>query len=99
MYDYDSQVLYGWKTTHEFMKRLDPDLPFCYYTSSHTRYYEGDMPAFSEPSARTRKPRRAPRCELLGLMFEIFADWHKNAILYMQAKVLLACSLLHLTIE
>ena len=65
--DYDSQVLYGWrKTTHEFMKRLDPDLPFYYYTSSRTCYYEGDMPAFSEPSARPRKPRRAPRREVLG---------------------------------
>ena len=28
----------------------------------------------------------------------IFADWHKNTISYAQTKVLLACSLLNLTI-
>ena len=33
-------------------------------------------------------------------MFDIFADWHKNAkILYTQTKVLLAFSLLNITIE
>ena len=61
------QVLYGWrKVTSEFMKRLDPDLPFFYFTSSHTRFYEGEMPKFSEPPSRQHKPRRAPRRELLG---------------------------------
>jgi len=33
-------------------------------------------------------------------MFEIFADWHKNdKTLYMQTKVLLACSPLNTTFE
>lgn len=30
------------------MKRLDPDLPFYYYTSSD-RFYEGPLPGFDEP--------------------------------------------------
>ena len=61
------QVFYGWrKVTNEFMKRLDPDLPFYYYTSTHTRFYEGQMPEFSESSSRPRRLKRAPRRELLG---------------------------------
>lgn len=61
------QVLFGWrKVTLEFMKRLDPDLPFYYYTSAHNRFYEGDLPDFSLPAARPRRPRRPPQRELLG---------------------------------
>ena len=63
----DIQVQYGWrKVTKEFLKRLDPDLPFYYYTSVHTRFYEGAMPDFSQPAPRPRKVRRPPRRELLG---------------------------------
>lgn len=50
----------------EFLKKMDPDLPFYYYTSSHQRYYEGDMPDFSEKPQKPKKTRRAPRRELLG---------------------------------
>ena len=50
----------------EFKKRLDPDLPFFYYTSAHSRFYEGAMPEFSVPAAKPRKLRRAPQRELLG---------------------------------
>ena len=36
------QVQYEWrKLCTEHMKRLDPDTPFFYYTSSHDRFYEG----------------------------------------------------------
>ena len=60
------QVLFGWrKVTAEFMKRLDPDLPFYYYTSAHSRFYEGEMPDFSVPSSKTKQDR-PPRRELLG---------------------------------
>ena len=52
--------------TNEFMKRLDPDLPFYYYTSAHSRFYEGVMPNFSAQASKPRKLRRAPRRELLG---------------------------------
>lgn len=48
------------------MKRLDPELPFYYFTSSHSRFYEGEMPEFSEPAPKPCRPRRAPRRELLG---------------------------------
>ena len=60
------QVQYGFrKVCLEFMKRLDPDLPYFYHTSSHTRFSEGKLPDFSQSSnkARKRKPKRVPRRE------------------------------------
>ena len=47
----------------EFSKRLNPDLPFYYHTSSHTRYYEGLLPEFNVPARKPRKTSRAPRRE------------------------------------
>ena len=61
------QVLFGWrKVTYEFVKRMDPDLPFYYHTSTHNRFYEGDMPDFNTKPKKTPQPRRTPRYELLG---------------------------------
>ena len=59
------QVKFGFrKACAEFTKRLDPDLPFYYHTSSHTRFYEGPMPNFSEPGSTVkRKSGRPPRRE------------------------------------
>ena len=34
----------------EYDKRLDPQLPFYYYTSDHDRYYEGERPSFNIPT-------------------------------------------------
>ena len=34
----------------EYMKRMDPNLPCYYYTSSHDRFLEGPRPSFNEPS-------------------------------------------------
>ena len=51
----------------EFKKRIDPDLPFYYYTSAHDRFYEDYMPDFSQMSSHPRQPRRTPRRELLGV--------------------------------
>lgn len=62
------QVYYGWRNvTVEFLKRLDPELPFFYYTSTD-RFYEGPLPCFNDPvdPASARKLRRPPRRELLG---------------------------------
>ena len=50
----------------EFLKRLDPDLPFYYYTSRGSRFREGNMPDFSIPASHPRQPRRPPRREILG---------------------------------
>ena len=47
------------------MKRMDPELPFYYHTSKHSRYYEGVMPKFSVQPVKT-KPKKLPRYELLG---------------------------------
>ena len=59
--------MYGWrKATHEFMKRLDPDLPFYYHTSGNQCFYEGClMPHFDKDPGK-KKPKRIPRYELLG---------------------------------
>ena len=50
------------------MKRLDPDLPFYYYTTIHQRYYEGEMPSFSVTPTKPKVPTRPPRRELVGAM-------------------------------
>ena len=50
------------KICNEFMKRLNPELPFYYHTSAHSRFYEGSLPSFSETSTkRKRKYKRVPR--------------------------------------
>lgn len=61
------EVQYGFrKVAFEFSKRLDPDLPFYYHTSSHSRYSEGPLKTFNEPSQKVkkRKASRVPRREL-----------------------------------
>lgn len=49
----------------EFQKRIDPDLPYYYFTSSHGRYYEGEQPSFNQPSTHSgsHRTRRVPRRE------------------------------------
>lgn len=41
---------------NEFTKRIDPDLPFYYYTSEKNRYRIHDMPSFDKPTS-TRPAR------------------------------------------
>ena len=50
----------------EFMKRMDPELPFYYYTSAHDRFYEGPRPSFSQPSSEPskRNPRELKPCRI-----------------------------------
>ena len=61
------QVFYGWrKVTQEFLKRMDPSLPFYYHTSTNTRFYEGVMPEFDKKPAKKHQPKRIPKYELLG---------------------------------
>lgn len=43
----------------EFGKRIDPALPYFYYTSSHHRFQEGELPDFNEPGKSKRKSRLA----------------------------------------
>ena len=62
----EMQVYYGWrKVTEEFVKRMDPELPFYYHTSSKCRFYEGLMPDFSQKPVN-KKTKRLPRFEMLG---------------------------------
>ena len=49
---------YNWrKVCVEFTKRMNPDLPFYYHTSSHDRFYEGDRPSFDAPGKSKSNPR------------------------------------------
>ena len=45
------------RTCLEFTKRLDPDLPFYYFTSAHGRFFEAPQPSFDIP------PEREPRTQ------------------------------------
>ena len=45
----------------EYQKRIDPDLPFYYFTAAHDHFYEGPRPSFNEP--RQSKESRVPRRE------------------------------------
>ena len=38
------------KILNEFKKRIDPDLPFFYWTGAKERYTEFDLPSFNKPS-------------------------------------------------
>ena len=62
------EVRYGFrKICNEFMKRLNPDLPFFYHTSSHTRFLEGPLPGFNQSSVKNRrKHARVSRREHLA---------------------------------
>lgn len=54
---------------NEFLKRLDPDLPFYYYTSNKNRYRIDDLPSFDmpPPDGRSRLDfLRPPRREDVG---------------------------------
>ena len=65
------QVQMGFrKVTLEFVKRMDPELPFYYHTSTHTRYNEGPLPDFNSTiNQPKRKGKRAPRRDISTAMF------------------------------
>ena len=51
-----AEVKFGMcKIISQFVKRVDPDLPFYYHTSSHNRFYEGCHPEFHN------RPEKAPK--------------------------------------
>ncbi len=53
-------VMLTWrKICNEFSKRIDSKLPFHYYTSMHSRLYEGEIQSFDVPgsSKSTSNPR------------------------------------------
>lgn len=65
------QVQYEWrKICGEFYKRMDPELPYYYHTSSHDRFYEGARPSFDEPNESKQNPRhqRISRKDHLGFL-------------------------------
>ena len=43
------------KIISQFVKRVDPDLPFYYHSSFHTRFYEGSHPEFDKKSETTER--------------------------------------------
>ena len=57
------QVQMAWrKICAEFEKRVNPNLPFYYFTSSHDRFYEGVRPSFDE-NPKKSKANRVPTIE------------------------------------
>ena len=57
--------MFGWrKACEELTKRLDPELPLYYHTSTHHRFYDGVLPDFSQSTSKHRKEHIARR-ELL----------------------------------
>ena len=65
------QVQYEWrKVCGEFYKRMDPELPYYYHTSSHDRFYEGARPSFDQPKKSKQNPRhqRISRKDHLGFL-------------------------------
>ena len=56
------EAKYTWrKVCIEFLKRLDPDIGFYYFTSSHDRFYEGERPHFDEKTTTTRERTKRVR--------------------------------------
>ena len=51
------------KIVAEFAKRVDPQLPFYYHTSTHSRYYEGPHPDFDKEPRKKPKEKRIPKRE------------------------------------
>jgi len=51
------------KVFSKFVKRVDPDLPFYYHTSSQTRFHEGHLPSFDLPPKKPPKERCVSRRE------------------------------------
>ena len=61
------RVQYAWRRSCiEFSKRIDPNLPFYYFTSSHDRFHEGPRPSFSVPPSKPRVQRVRQREMLTG---------------------------------
>lgn len=49
------------KIISQFVKRVDPDLPFYYHSSFHTRFYEGSHPEFDKKSDKQQKEKIAKK--------------------------------------
>ena len=63
------QIRYEWrKCCLEYEKRIDPELPYFYFTSHHDRFDESERPHFNQPSnsSSKRMERRVPRRERLS---------------------------------
>lgn len=53
-----TKVMIEWqKECLEFAKRINPDLPFYYYTTTHDRFYEGDRDGFDVFKKSRSNPR------------------------------------------
>ncbi len=81
------QVKLGWrKICLEFKKRLNPDLPFYYFTSSHDRFYEGERPSFDQPARKPRKSIRLPSIESSAVFKSGRASLPRNKSLHVRAQ-------------
>ena len=44
----------------EYVKRIDPDLPFYYFALAHDRFHERPLPDFDQPRPREKKSSQNP---------------------------------------
>ena len=51
------------KTSIEFNKRLDSELPFFYSSTVHDRFYEGKRPGFNQKPLKEPQQQRVPQHE------------------------------------
>lgn len=52
VFDHKSFIEEYPKIMNEFNKRIDPDLPFFYWTGIHERYHLKSLPSFNKPSGK-----------------------------------------------
>ncbi len=53
------KVMLEWRMVcQEFSKRINPDLPFYYYTATHDHFYEGDRDSFDIFKPSKSNPRK-----------------------------------------
>ena len=76
-------VLFGWrKVTKEFVKRMDPDLPFYYSTSAHCRFYIGELPDVNTKSTNPPSPKHLTLYELLQTNKRVTFAVHQSASIH-----------------
>ena len=68
--------MFGWrKSCEELIKRMDPDLPYYYHTSTHDRIYEGELPKFDEPVTEQKNSDLLEE-NFLVVVWEAELHWH-----------------------
>ena len=85
------QVKYTWrKMCVKYEKRIDPELPYYYYTSAHDRFYEGDRPSFNE-AKKKKKKTRLPQREIASFVSGRAEPLYLCEVLYIHELCFITC--------